>query len=98
MLFFNSNSKWLDALNARKKTFEQHLTYTFLRRVNFILMFFQELPSFLSAGTPFPGDLSSIRLKSQRKVMPQGDTDFSKLVNICPVKKVSLISTHVYLF
>ena len=49
-------------LHARKKNMwsEQHLANNFLRRVNFILMFFQEeLPSFLSAGKPFPGDLES---------------------------------------
>ena len=35
-------------------------------------------------------------LKCQKKVMPQGDyTNFSKLVNWCPVKKFSLILTTV---
>ena len=42
-----------------KKKFVKWTTYdTFLRRVNFILMFFQgELASLLRAGKPFPGDL-----------------------------------------
>ena len=35
-----------------KTTFE-----TFLRRGNFTLMIFQELPSLLRLGKPFPGDL-----------------------------------------
>ena len=46
-------------LHAWKKKSMKLTTYdTFLRRVNFILMFFQgELASLLRAGKPFPGDL-----------------------------------------
>ena len=69
-LFFNSNTKWLFTLHRQRKKSVKRTTFdTFLRRVNFILMFIQEeLASFLSAG---------------------------KLVNLCPVKKFSLILTLV---
>ena len=40
-----------------------------LSRVNFILMFFQELPSLLSVGKPFPGDLENWNVKKISKLM-----------------------------
>ena len=64
----------------------------FLRRM-IILMFSQEkLTSLLSAGKPFSSDLQGWKTK-KTMVTPQGDTDFAKLKNLCPVKTFSLIST-----
>ena len=62
-LFVNSNSKWLyTLLIQRKKKCVKGTTFnTFLRRVNFILMCFQEeLAPLLSAGKPFSGDLEAL--------------------------------------
>ena len=71
----------------KEKTSVKWITFDdFLRRVNFILMFFkEELAFLLSAGKPFFWDLSR-RLKSQ--IFPLGvnhghGTDFKKLVNLC---------------
>ena len=57
--FFNSNSKWLYTLHSgRKKSLKWTTFDAFLRRVNFILIFFQEeLAPLLSAGKPFSSDL-----------------------------------------
>ena len=41
-------------------------------------MFFQELPSLLSVGKPFPDDLEA---KTLKKSCLKGITEFSKLVN-----------------
>lgn len=51
--FFNSNSKWLHTLHAQRKIFVKWRTSdTFLRRVNLILMFFQdELAIFTAFST-----------------------------------------------
>ena len=46
-------------------------------------------------GKSFPGNLKGQKVK---KVTPQGDTDFSKLVNLCPVKKFSIILIPVNTF
>ena len=62
---------------------------------NFILMFFQELPSLSTAVKPFSSDLEGYKIK---KVTPQRNTDFSKLVNLCLVKMFSLILTLYILF
>ena len=61
LLFVNLNSEWMYMLHARRKKSVEWTTFNnFLRRANFILMFFQEeLPSFLNAGKPFLGDLES---------------------------------------
>ena len=65
IIFFSSNSKWLYTLHALRKTIcEVNNFDTFLIRVNFILMFFQEeLASFISARKPFPGNLLANKSK-----------------------------------
>ena len=56
LLFFQSKVQMVVHAACKKEivktTFE-----TFLRRGNFTLMIFQELPSLLRLGKPFPGDL-----------------------------------------
>ena len=67
-LFFQFKLKMAVHVACKKEniwtTFE-----TFLRRVNFILMFFQEIPSLLSVGKPFPGDLENWNVKKISKLM-----------------------------
>ena len=67
-LFFQFKLKMAVHVACKKEniwtTFE-----TFLRRVNFILMFFQEIPSLLSMGKPFPGDLENWNVKKISKLM-----------------------------
>ena len=59
LLFFQFKLKITTHYTLEKKKSVKLTTYdTFLRRVNFILMFFQEeLASLLSVVKPFPGDL-----------------------------------------
>ena len=60
LFFFNSNSEWLYMLHSEeeKKSLKWTTFDAFLRRVNFILIFFQEeLAPLLSAGKPFSSDL-----------------------------------------
>ena len=47
-------------MNYEEKSVKRTTSDTFLKRINFILMFFQEeLVSLLSAGKPFSGDLEA---------------------------------------
>ena len=97
--FFNSNSKWLYMLHSWRKKYVKWTTFDAFLRVNFFLIFFSRRLSF-----PFKYGKTifwrSWRLKSQN--FPLGvnhahDTDLSKLVHLCPVKKNSLISTAAFL-
>ena len=56
LLFFQFKLKMaVDAARTKKKICKVNNFYTFLRRVNFILMFFQEeVASLLSLAKPFP--------------------------------------------
>ena len=58
IIFSILNSQWLHKLHARRKNLKWTTFDTFLRRVNFNLIFIhEELASLLSVGKPFPNDL-----------------------------------------
>ena len=60
VFFFNSNSKWMHTLHSQKKNnlWIEQLLMKFLRKVSFILLFFQEeLASLLNRGKTFSGNL-----------------------------------------
>ena len=56
LLFFQFELKMAARVACKKEKICTKFE-TFLRRVNFILMFLQELPCLFSAGKPFSGDL-----------------------------------------
>ena len=81
LLLFQFELKMAVHATSTKKKFCKVNNFWYFLRVNFLLMYFQEeLASFLSAQKPV-------------MVTSHGDPDFSKLVNLCPVKTFSLIST-----
>ena len=55
---FADTKKKIRSTHKEKDLWSEQLTILFLRKVNFILMFFrEELASLSSAGMQFPGDL-----------------------------------------
>ena len=77
---------WLYTLYAQGKKSVKGTTFdTFLRRVNFILTFFPEkLASLLSARNPKAKKSKNFPI-TLTMVTRQRGTDFSKLVNLCPI-------------
>ena len=80
--FFTLNSKWLHS--QRKKSVKWTSFDAFLKRVNFLLMFFREdLASLLSLGRPFSGYLEGWEdTKFSISVNHGLDAHFSKLVKL----------------
>ena len=86
------------AAHTKKKSVKWKTFDSFLRRINFILIFFQEeLASLLSAGKPFFGNLEGWKFKifpsAWTMVRSHWDTDFSELIKLCPLKRFFLVST-----
>ena len=63
---------------------------TFSRRVDFIMMVFQELPSLLSAEKPFPGDLEGYKVTPQTCQWKRVPTHASIYLDV-----LSTCSSHV---
>ena len=90
LLFFQFKLKWLYTLHARRKKSVKWKSFdTFLKKSYFYFDIFSRRVSFpFKCGKPFPAIWKAKKSKySWTIVTPHEDTEFSELVNLCPVKK-----------